>query len=70
MSNFSIPRKIVVDYLNVDCDIGLLEAIRKGDRAALASEPRRNAVRHAEDDRKIDLAAFPATEAILLSERF
>lgn len=60
----------MVNYLNADCDVGLLEGIRKGERAALASEPIRNAVRQAEDDRNIDLAVFPATEAISLSESF
>jgi hypothetical protein len=60
----------VVNYLNADCDIGLLEAIRKEVRADLASEARRNAVREMEDDRKIDLAAVSATEDISLSESF
>jgi hypothetical protein len=57
---------IVVNYLNADWDIGLLEAIRKGVRADLASEAKRNAERETEDDRKIDLAAVPATEAIFV----
>lgn len=68
--HFQLLSKTVVNYLNVNCDVGLLEAIRKGERAALASEPIRNAVRQAEDDRNIDLAVFPATEAIFLSESF
>lgn len=60
----------MVNYLNADWDwdwdIGLLEAIRKGVRADLVSEARRKAVRETEDDRKIDLAAVPATEAIFV----
>jgi hypothetical protein len=61
---------IVVNYLNADWDIGLLEAIRKGVRADLASEARRKAERETEDDRKIDLAAVPATDAIFVIGKF
>ena len=59
-----------MDYLNADWDIGLLEAIRKGVRVDLASEARRKAERETEDDRKIDLAAVPATEAIIVIGKF
>ena len=59
-----------INYLSVDFKKGLLEATRNGDRAALASEPRRNAARREEHERKIDLAAAPAVDAISLSENF
>nr|AFK44657.1 unknown [Lotus japonicus] len=43
-----------------DCEKGLLEAMRNGERAGLASEATRNADLPPEDDRKIDLAAAEA----------
>ncbi|RDX75029.1 hypothetical protein CR513_45142, partial [Mucuna pruriens] len=45
-------------------------AMRNGDRAALASEPRLEAARRAEHERNIDLTAEPAVDAISLSENF
>lgn len=39
-------------------------------RADLASEARRKAERETEDDRKIDLAAVPATDAIFVIGKF
>jgi len=44
-------------YLRVDCERGLFDAMRNGERAVLASEATRNADRPAEHDRNIDLAA-------------
>lgn len=68
--NDPFPSKMLINYLSADCERGLLEATPKGERAVLAFEPRRNAERHADDDRNMDLAAVAATEAISLSERF
>lgn len=46
--------------VNCDCERGLLEAMRKGERADLASEATRNADLVEEHDRNIDLAAAEA----------
>jgi len=44
-------------YLIVDCESGLLDAMRNGERAVFASDATRNAERPAEHDRTINLAA-------------
>ena len=58
-----------VSYLSMDCGRGLFEARRNGERAALASAPIRKAALRAERDRKIDLAAAPAADAISCNYR-
>jgi len=50
--------------MDVDGDRGLLDAMRNGERAGLASEATRKADLVAEDDRKIDLAAVEAISVI------
>jgi len=56
----------VAYYLRVDwdCERGLLDAIRNGERTGLDSDATRNADRLAEHDRNIDLAAADAIFAI------
>ncbi|RDY11275.1 hypothetical protein CR513_04088, partial [Mucuna pruriens] len=57
MEFMSAEAVAVVDW---DCETGLLEARRNGERTGLASDATRNADRPAEHDRNIDLAAADA----------
>jgi hypothetical protein len=50
--------------MDVDGERGLLDAIRNGERAGLASEATRKADLVAEDDRNIDLAAVEAISVV------